>query len=123
MEKMLDCSIFTTSICGIDIVIGVSIRLALGLRGKGIGSFAEFSVLRIVFDELQLQKLCGEVLASNLAVLNMHKKFGFVQEGLFRKHVLKGGDFADVVCISILREEWDAKKAEIELKLRVKGVI
>ncbi|MGA7378564.1 MAG: UDP-4-amino-4,6-dideoxy-N-acetyl-beta-L-altrosamine N-acetyltransferase [Candidatus Sulfotelmatobacter sp.] len=93
------------------------------VRGKGIGSFAEFSVLRIVFDELQLQKLCGEVLAFNLPVLNMHKKFGFVQEGVFRKHVLKGDDFEDVVCISILREEWEAKKAELELKLRAKGVI
>jgi RimJ/RimL family protein N-acetyltransferase len=76
-----------------------------------------------VFDELQLQKLCGEVLAFNLPVLNMHKKFGFVQEGVFRKHVLKGDDFEDVVCISILREEWEATKAELELKLRAKGVI
>jgi UDP-4-amino-4,6-dideoxy-N-acetyl-beta-L-altrosamine N-acetyltransferase len=96
---------------------------SLNVRGKGIGSFAEFSVLRFVFDHLQLQKLCGEVLASNQAVLNLHKKFGFVQEGLFRKHVLKAGGFADVVCIAILREEWDAKKAELELRLRAKGVI
>jgi UDP-4-amino-4,6-dideoxy-N-acetyl-beta-L-altrosamine N-acetyltransferase len=94
-----------------------------GVRGKGVGSFAEFSVLRFVFDHLQLQKLCGEVLASNQTVLNMHKKFGFVQEGLLRRHVLKDGRFADVVCISILREEWDAKKAELELKLRAKGVL
>jgi hypothetical protein len=92
-------------------------------RGKGVGSFAEFSVLRFVFDDLRLQKLCGEVLASNQAVLNMHKKFGFVQEGLLRKHVLKEGIFADVVSISILREEWDAKKADLELKLKAKGII
>lgn len=93
------------------------------VRGKGVGSFAEFSVLRFVFEDLKLRKLCGEVLASNQAVLDMHKSFGFSQEGLLRKHVLKGDGFADVVSISILREEWDAKKAELELRLKAKGVI
>jgi UDP-4-amino-4,6-dideoxy-N-acetyl-beta-L-altrosamine N-acetyltransferase len=93
------------------------------VRGKGVGSFAEFFVLRHVFEELQFHKLCGEVLASNQAVINMHKKFGFVQDGVLRRHILKDGVFEDVVCISILREEWDAKKAELELKLRSKGVL
>jgi UDP-4-amino-4,6-dideoxy-N-acetyl-beta-L-altrosamine N-acetyltransferase len=92
-------------------------------RGKGVGSFAEFSVLCFVFDELKFRKLCGEVLATNQAVLNLHKKFGFVQEGLLRKHVLKGNDFADVVTISILQEEWQAKRPEIELKLKAKGIL
>ena len=92
-------------------------------RGKGIGSFAEFSVLRIVFEDLQLQKLCGEVLATNQAVLNMHKKFGFAQEGLFRKHIFKSGSFADVVCIGMQREEWEANKPNIEIKLRSKGIV
>lgn len=92
-------------------------------RGKGIGSFAEFSVLRYVFDDLKFEKLCGEILATNQAVINMHKKFGFVQEGLFRKHVLKDGELVDVVRIGMLREEWEVKKQEIELKLRAKGVI
>jgi UDP-4-amino-4,6-dideoxy-N-acetyl-beta-L-altrosamine N-acetyltransferase len=92
-------------------------------RLRGVGSFAEFLVLRFVFDELKLQKLCGEVLATNQAVINMHKKFGFSEEGLFRKHVFKGNSFADVVCIGLLREEWEAKKAEIEVKLKEKGVI
>ncbi|MGA2414792.1 MAG: UDP-4-amino-4,6-dideoxy-N-acetyl-beta-L-altrosamine N-acetyltransferase [Candidatus Sulfotelmatobacter sp.] len=92
-------------------------------RLKGVASFAWFSVLRFVFEELKLQKLCGEVLASNQAALNMHKKFGFYQEGSFRKHVFKGDRFADVVCFGLLREEWEAKKEEIELQLRAKGVI
>jgi UDP-4-amino-4,6-dideoxy-N-acetyl-beta-L-altrosamine N-acetyltransferase len=93
------------------------------VRGKGVGNFAEFSILRYVFEELQFRKLCAEVLAFNKAVLNMHKKFGFVQEGVLRKHILKDGVFEDVVCISILREEWDAKKSELELRLQAKGIL
>lgn len=92
-------------------------------RGKGIGSFAEFSILRIVFDEMNLQKLCCEVLAFNQAVINLHKKFGFVPEGLFRKHALKEGELVDVVCLAILREEWEQKKPELEIKLKAKGII
>ena len=93
------------------------------VRGRGVGSFAEFFVLRFVFEDLRLQKLCGEVLEFNQAVLNMHRKFGFVQEGLLRKHVLKGDSFVNVVCISILRDEWDATKNEIELRLKAKGIL
>jgi UDP-4-amino-4,6-dideoxy-N-acetyl-beta-L-altrosamine N-acetyltransferase len=93
------------------------------IRGKGVGNFAEFSVLRYVFEELKLQKLCCEVLAFNQAVINMHKKFGFVQEGLFRRHILKGDEFVDVVCLALLQEEWSAKKPELELRLKAKDII
>ncbi len=93
------------------------------VRGKGVGNFAEFSVLRYVFEELKLQKLCCEVLAFNQAVINMHKKFGFMQEGLFRRHILKRDQFVDVVSLAILQEEWNARKQELELRLRAKGII
>jgi UDP-4-amino-4,6-dideoxy-N-acetyl-beta-L-altrosamine N-acetyltransferase len=93
------------------------------VRGKGIGSFAEFTVMRIVFDEMQLQKLCGLVLVFNQVILNLHKKFGFVQEGLLRKHILKGGELMDVISIGMLREEWDAKKSELALRLKEKGIL
>jgi UDP-4-amino-4,6-dideoxy-N-acetyl-beta-L-altrosamine N-acetyltransferase len=93
------------------------------VRGKGIGSFAEISVLRYVFDELKLNKLCGEVLAFNEPVLAMHKRFGFVQEGVLRRHIYKQGQWHDVVSIGILREEWQAIRPEIESWLTSKGVI
>ncbi len=93
------------------------------VRGKGVGRVAEYSVLRYVFDELKLNKLCGEVLGFNQAVMNMHMGFGFVQEGYFRKHVLKNGVMQDIFCIGMLQEEWEARKPEIESRLRAKGLI
>jgi UDP-4-amino-4,6-dideoxy-N-acetyl-beta-L-altrosamine N-acetyltransferase len=93
------------------------------VRRKGAGSFAEISVLRYVFDELNLEKLCGEVLAFNEAVLAMHKRFGFIQEGVLRRHIFKQGQWHDVVTIGILREEWQAIRPEIESWLAAKGII
>lgn len=93
------------------------------VRGKGVGSYAEFTILNYVFDELKLQKLCCEVLAFNAGVVEMHRRFGFQQEGLFRKHIMKGGTFNDIVCLAILREEWEALRPQMEQKLKAKGAL
>jgi UDP-4-amino-4,6-dideoxy-N-acetyl-beta-L-altrosamine N-acetyltransferase len=93
------------------------------VRGKGVGAYVEYFVLRYVFEELGLNRLCGEVLATNDKVVQMHKGFGFKQEGYYRQHVLKGGKPLDVVAIAMLREEWQAQKPEIEERLRRKGLL
>jgi UDP-4-amino-4,6-dideoxy-N-acetyl-beta-L-altrosamine N-acetyltransferase len=92
-------------------------------RGKGVGSFVEYSVLRYVFDELGLNKLCCEVLAFNEAVSNMHKSFGFEQEGFYREHIVKGEQPHDVVALAMLHSEWEVVKPGIEERLRKKGVL
>ena len=93
------------------------------VRGKGVGSFVEYSILHYVFDELGLNKLCCEVLAFNEAVTNMHKSFGFQQEGLYREHIIKGGEPFDVVALAMLRKEWESRKPEMEERLRMKGLL
>ena len=54
------------------------------VRGKGVGSYVEKSILHHVFEELKFNKLNCEVLETNQKVVEMHKKFGFKQEGFFR---------------------------------------
>ncbi len=93
------------------------------VRGKGVGSWVEHWILRHVFDELRLNKLCCEVLGFNEPVLKMHGRFGFQQEGLFRQHIFKGGEAMDVVRLAILRQEWLEIRTEIEDRLRAKGVL
>jgi UDP-4-amino-4,6-dideoxy-N-acetyl-beta-L-altrosamine N-acetyltransferase len=92
-------------------------------RGKGIGSFVEYSILKYVFDDLEMEKLCAEVLAFNEPVTCMHKSFGFVEEGHFRNHIRKGNRQEDIVCVAILKEEWQTRKPEIEEKMRKKDLI
>lgn len=93
------------------------------VRGKGVGSFVEYSVLKYVFEELKLNKLCCEVLGFNEAVVNMHQRFGFKQEGILREHITKRDGKHDVVCLGMLRDEWDEVKLGIEDRLTEKGLL
>lgn len=88
------------------------------VRGKGVGGFVEYSILQYVFEELNFNRLCCEVLASNQPVIKAHESFGFTQEGYFRQHVIKGSQPVDAVSLAILREEWELKKPKIEQRLR-----
>ena len=76
------------------------------VRGKGVGGAVELNMLRFVFEDMKLNKLCCEVLTSNDKVVEIHKKFGSKVEGLFREHICKNGVFLDVVCLAILKSEW-----------------
>jgi UDP-4-amino-4,6-dideoxy-N-acetyl-beta-L-altrosamine N-acetyltransferase len=96
--------------------------IAEEVRGRGIGAFTEYTLLNIVFDELGLRKLIGEVLVCNPQVLAMHERFGFVCEGVLRAHVLKGGEALDVYRIGILREEWAGVREIHRAALLEKGI-
>ena len=91
------------------------------VRGKSVGSHVEYTVLNYVFDELKFEKLCCPVLSFNRGVIEMHRRFGFVQEGLLRKHIRKRGAFYDVVCLAILKEEWEALRPRFEQMLTQAG--
>jgi UDP-4-amino-4,6-dideoxy-N-acetyl-beta-L-altrosamine N-acetyltransferase len=80
------------------------------VRGRGVGSTTERWVMRHVFEELALEKLCCEVLETNEGVVKMHQRYGFTIDGVLRAHVVKGGTRVGVVTMSLLREEWTASR-------------
>ena len=92
-------------------------------RGSGVGSITEYRIMHYVFEDLNFNRLCCEVLVSNMFAIEMHKKFGFVEEGYFREHVMKGGQHVDVISLAMLRKEWEANKLEIESQLQRKGLL
>ena len=77
-----------------------------GLRGRGIASTAWRFLLRYAFEDLGVEKLCSEVLATNEAVVRMHQRFGFHMDGVLRRHVRRNDRRVDVVALSLLRDEW-----------------
>jgi UDP-4-amino-4,6-dideoxy-N-acetyl-beta-L-altrosamine N-acetyltransferase len=85
--------------------------------GRGIGGFIEYALMHHVFDERKYEKLCCEVLASNRTVLDLHRQFGFEQEGYFREHIRKQGRACDVVALAILRERWEHLRPELYTRL------
>ena len=87
------------------------------VRGAGIGKKVEYKLLKYVFENLKLNKLCGEVLYFNNKVVKMHEKFGFKQEGYLRQHINKNGEFIDVVTIGLLNDEWKNLKGDLYKKI------
>ncbi|MBS1645318.1 MAG: UDP-4-amino-4,6-dideoxy-N-acetyl-beta-L-altrosamine N-acetyltransferase [Bacteroidetes bacterium] len=76
------------------------------IRGGGIGSKVEYSVIEYVFGILGLNKLKCEVFVTNDKVIRMHEKFGFRREAYYRQHVLKNQEYLDVVGLGLLKAEW-----------------
>lgn len=92
-------------------------------RGRGVGSAVEYLVLENVFTERGLHKLCCEVLSFNQSVVTMHKKFGFVEEGVLKQHYLRDGARVDVHVLAMFEDEWAARRDGFASKLRSRELI
>ena len=73
-------------------------------RGSGAGAKVEFAVIHYVFFHRRLRKLCCQVLSNNMEVARMHQKFGFVEEGVLRRHFCQGGEWLDVHVLALDEE-------------------
>lgn len=73
---------------------------------KGIGSKLGTAALNHAFLKLGLHKVCGQALAFNEASIRLHKKLGFLQEAILRKHFKVGDVYQDLLCFGLLSYEW-----------------
>jgi len=87
--------------CSFGIYIGEENYLV-----SGAGFISELKLINIAFTEFKINRLHCEVLESNKNVIQLHKKFGFVQEGILRDYIKKNNQFHNVVILSILKKEW-----------------
>ncbi len=60
-------------------------------------------VCQHAFEEFRLVKIIAHVVTHTSASALVLEKYGFVQEGLLRKHFLKDGQFIDVKLFALLR--------------------
>lgn len=79
----------------------------------GLGRVAEFHTLDHVFLTLGLDKLNCAVLDFNKAVVNMHKSFGFSDEGFLRSQIKKPEGRCGVHLLGMTRSEWLAGRASV----------
>ncbi len=82
-------------------------------QGKGFGSALEFKFLDYAFLEMELQKLNCEVLEFNKPVVALHERFGFVEEGFRRNHILRDGKSYGAHLLGITKDEWAERRARI----------
>jgi RimJ/RimL family protein N-acetyltransferase len=52
-----------------------------------------------------------------MAVVKMHRKFGFVDEGLFKAHKWKNDEWHDVYRLAFFADTWRDTKDEIQAKV------
>ena len=81
-----------------------------------------FYVYNFAFNKLGLNKLLGEVMASNIAVRKLHIRQGAREVGYFSQHILKNNSWHDVYIFEMLADEWQLTRekysrynAEVEL--------
>lgn len=92
-------------------------RLLVGrpeYRRGGFAREAEFLLMNFAFNYLNLHKMWAEVIAGNEAALGLYREFGFVEEGVLRQQIFKGGRYVDIVRIGLLAEDF----RELEPSLR-----
>jgi UDP-4-amino-4,6-dideoxy-N-acetyl-beta-L-altrosamine N-acetyltransferase len=94
----------------------------LGEEGlpKGTGAAMGYLALDDMFNRFDLHKISGEVLGKNVISINFHKKLGFKEEGHFHEHVMKNGEFDDVLFFSLFQSAWH--KHKLRLAERIFGI-
>jgi len=74
-------------------------------QGKGVGSALMEAVIDLADNWLDLSRLELSVYTDNEPGIALYKKFGFEQEGIFRRFAFRDGEFVDAVTMARLRPE------------------
>lgn len=81
---------------------------------RGTGTALGFLSMDFIFEQEQLRKVCGEVLAFNEPSQKLFNRLGFTKEGCRRRHVVKNGSCTDVILFSLLAVEWrESEKSRV----------
>lgn len=68
----------------------------------GVGRILDRIAIKVAFDLLNLHTLKLEVIETNKAVINLHKKMGFKEEGRLKDFVCKDGKWLDVIVMGMI---------------------
>jgi diamine N-acetyltransferase len=79
---------------------------------QGYGTEVMTLLLCHGFETLNLNRVFLRVYSENKHAIRAYEKAGFVHEGRMRQAVYKHGSYNDVLFMSVLRAEWDARKKE-----------
>ncbi len=78
-------------------------------RDKGYGTSALRLMLRLAFDDLNLNRVVLHVFADNGRAIRTYEKLRFVREGVLRQGAFIAGRYVDVVVMALLRDEYRAE--------------
>ncbi len=86
-------------------------RLAVVEPGQGHGSLILRRAIDAVFEETDAHRLWIGAFPENLRARRAYVAAGFAEEGIARGSAFFGGVFRDEMILSMLRPEWQARRA------------
>lgn len=89
-----------------DAIAEIGYWIGVPFWGRGYASEAAAELIRYGFDDVGLQRIYAGYYARNAASGRVMEKLGMKYEGTLRRHVCKWGEYLDVVCYGLLRDEW-----------------
>jgi putative acetyltransferase len=81
----------------------IGMAVAREWQGKGVGSMLLAAALDVADNWMNLRRVELSVYADNEAAIGLYRKFGFVEEGLFRDHAVRDGRLVDTLSMARLR--------------------
>ena len=82
----------------------------------GLGDALVFSIIEFLFNDLELEKLNCEVIETNEAVVRLHNKFGFAEEGFRRENIIKNEKRMGVFFLGLTKNDWLKNRDAVSLK-------
>lgn len=79
----------------------------------GLGACLEYCFIDFIFNKLGMEKLNCEVIEVNEAVVKMHKKFGFIEEGFRRENIIKNNTRMGVYFLGLTKTDWEKSRQDI----------
>jgi len=73
---------------------------------KGQGYYLGQAILSFGYDTLRLHRITGQVLNDNRSSIELHKRLGFISEGILRSHHLTEKGYQDVHFFGLLSVDW-----------------
>lgn len=117
VEKKFDKPIGVTSLINLDYknrnaecIIDIGDKEAWG---KGFGAEAMNLLLDFGFLEMNLHRISLRVFSFNSRAIKLYEKLGFQWEGTLRESIFRGGQWHDILQMSILKNEY-AKEKEVK---------
>lgn len=83
-------------------------------RGKGYGVASKMHLLKYAFRDLNLNRVTSTVISGNDRSVAYSRRCGYVQEGVIREAVFRGGRYRDHILLGVLRPEWEAAFAKYQ---------
>lgn len=75
-------------------------------RGHGYGQEAMTLLAAYAFNKLNLNRIGLGVIAQNKNAIQAYRKAGFIEEGRFEQHFMRGGRFVDTIRMRLLRQDF-----------------